>query len=69
MFYRVTEIISFLRNLKILIPKNLGLSGAVGKQHTVYPKSWDRNACANSVDPNQTAPQEQSDLGHHRFVF
>ena len=34
-----------------------------------YPKFWDREACANSVDPDQTAPKEQSDQGLHCLSF
>ena len=29
------------------------------------PINWDKNASANSADPNQTVPQEQSDKGLH----
>ena len=31
----------------------------------IYPKNLDRQAWANSVDPNQTAPKEQFDQGPH----
>ena len=29
------------------------------------PENWDRHVFGNSVDPDQTAPREQSDLGLH----
>ena len=32
---------------------------------SIYPKYLDRNICANSADPDQTAPKEQFDLGLH----
>ena len=31
----------------------------------IYPNNLDRNVRGNSVDPDQTAPQEQSDQGLH----
>ena len=31
----------------------------------LLPKYWDRRGCANSADPDQTAPKEQSDQGLH----
>ena len=33
------------------------------------PKFSDRQVCANSVDPDQTAPEEQSDQGLHCLLF
>ena len=37
--------------------------------HCICPKYLDRQACANSVDPDQTAPKEQFDQGLHCLPF
>ena len=43
---------------------------AIGKIFILqYPKIFYRNSLANSVDPDQTAPQEQSDQGLHYLSF
>ena len=42
------------------------------ENNTVYcfhPKYWDRHGWANSVDPDQTAPKGQFDLGLHYLPF
>ena len=35
------------------------------KNYDIYPKYWDRQACANSVDQDQMQQNAASDLSQH----
>ena len=39
------------------------------KKYCIYLKDWDRQACANSVDPDQMLHNAASTMGPHCLTF